>query len=81
MQKYLLIASFLTLGLATPVFAAQAPTEHFAIMDTVGNCAVVDTQPSQGSGLKILGNKGGYTSEADAAKAFGSTCKGKMDRI
>ena len=49
-------------------------------MDTVGNCAVVDTHPSTVRGLKILGVKAGYPSEADAQKALGSSCKSVIDR-
>jgi hypothetical protein len=79
-MKTYLIATFLMVGLASQVLAAPAPTPHFAVIDTVGNCAVVDTQPSKVSGLKILGDKGGYKSEADAQKALGSGCKSVMDR-
>ena len=39
MQKYL-IATALVLAAATPALAA----EHFAVIDTVGNCAVVELQ-------------------------------------
>jgi hypothetical protein len=76
----LLIASFLTIGLTTQVLAASAPTQHFAVIDTVGNCAVVDTQPSGTSGLKILGDRAGYSSEAAAQKALGPQCKSMIDR-
>ena len=80
MIKYL-IASTLILGLAGPALAAsQSGAEHFAVKDTVGNCAVVDTLPSKVSGLRIVGNKGGYGSISDAQKALGSECKSKIDR-
>ena len=79
-MKKFLIASFLTAGLATQVLAAQVPTQHFAVIDGVGNCAVVDTLPSKASGLKILGERKGYNSEAAAQKALGSQCKSVMDR-
>jgi len=49
-------------------------------MDTVGNCAVVDTLPSKVSGLKIVGDKVGYKTEAEAQKALGSECKSVIDR-
>jgi hypothetical protein len=76
----LLIASVLTVGLSTQVLAASAPTQHFAVIDSVGNCAVVDTQPSKASGLKILGDRHGYNNEAAAQKALGPQCKSMIDR-
>lgn len=76
-----LAATALALILASPALAVTANSnEHFAVMDTVGNCSVVDTQPSEASGLKILGDKGGYGSASDAKSAFGSGCKGTIDR-
>jgi hypothetical protein len=81
-MKTILIASLLTAGRAAPVFAAASTsTQHFAVKDTVGNCAVVDAQPSKVDGLKILGNKGGYSSIDDAKKALGSGCKSVIDRF
>ena len=79
-MKTYLIAGLLVAGLASQVLAAPAPTQHFAVIDTVGNCAVVDTHPGKLSGLKILGNKGGYKSEADAKKALGPKCKSVIGR-
>ncbi|MGO8841261.1 MAG: hypothetical protein ACLQF1_09055 [Methyloceanibacter sp.] len=79
-MKMYLIGSILTVGLATQALAAGAPTQHFAVMDTVGNCAVVDTLPSKVSGLKIVGDKVGYKTEAEAQKALGSECKSVIDR-
>lgn len=81
MKQYVL-AGALLVALATPALAA---TEHFAVVDTVGNCAVIDTKPSGYgvSGLKILGEKSGYSSIDAAAKALksdSSTCKGMIDR-
>ena len=49
MKRYV-AATLLIVGLAAPAFAA----EHYAVMDTVGNCSVIDTLPSHVSGLKIL---------------------------
>jgi hypothetical protein len=40
----------------------------------------VDTLPSKVSGLKIVGNKAGYASVADAQKALGLGCIGKIGR-
>jgi hypothetical protein len=58
----------------------QTATKHFAIKDTVGNCSVIDVQPSWTSGMQLLGNKNGYSSVKDAQAAVGSDCKGKIDR-
>ncbi len=82
MKRYL-TASLLLAALATPAFAATA--EHYAVIDTVGNCAVIDTKPSPYdiSGLKILGQKGGYSNMDAAQKALksdGSQCKGTVER-
>jgi len=80
-MKTYLTASLLLVALATPAFAA----EHFAVVDTVGNCSVIDTKPSpyNVSGLKILGNERGYSSPATAEKALksdSSRCKGMIQR-
>jgi hypothetical protein len=58
-------------SLVTPALAAG---QHYAVKDTVGNCAVIDERPSptEISGLTILGNKSGYDSIAAAQKALGS---------
>jgi hypothetical protein len=55
------------IGLATPVLAAD--TRYYLEMDTVGNCSVVDSKPSEHAGMTILGDKNGYASKEDAAKA------------
>ncbi|HEX2448495.1 MAG TPA: hypothetical protein VHK26_09970 [Methyloceanibacter sp.] len=69
------------MSLVTPALAAG---QHYAVKDTVGNCAVIDERPSptEISGLTILGNKSGYDSIAAAQKALGSGagCKGMVDR-
>jgi hypothetical protein len=59
--------------------------DHWAVNDTVGNCAVVDSRPSPYdiSGLKILGDKGGYSSLSAAQKEIKSdkgACKGYVSR-
>ena len=41
---------------------------HYVVVDTVGNCAVVDAKPADG--LKIIGDKNGYTSSDSANKAL-----------
>ena len=60
--------------------SGQAPTKHFAIKDTVGNCSVIDFLPSRASGMQLLGNKNGYPSVRDAQAAFGPNCKAKIER-
>jgi hypothetical protein len=82
MKRYL-TASLLLAALATPAVAATA--EHYAVIDTVGNCAVIDTKPSPygTSGLKILGQKSGYANMDAAQKALksnSSQCKGTVER-
>ena len=42
--------------------------EHYVVVDTVGNCAVVDAKPADG--LKIIGDKSGYASSEAANKAL-----------
>ena len=80
-MKNYLIATLITVGLATSAFAAPAAqSQHFAVMDTVGNCAVVDSLPSTASGLKILGDKTGYSKQAEAQKILGPSCKSVIDR-
>jgi hypothetical protein len=69
------IASMLMFTLATSALAAGA--KYYVEMDTVGNCSVVDSKPSASSGMKIMGDKGGYASKEDAGKALkGLKCKG-----
>jgi hypothetical protein len=95
-----LIASLLLVGLTAPAFAATmtnqdardvapnfnyAAKDHWAVIDTVGNCAVVDSRPSAYdiSGLKILGDKSGYSSLSRAEqelKSDRSACKGTVSR-
>jgi hypothetical protein len=45
-----------------------ATAKHYVVLDTVGNCAVVDARP--GDGLEIIGDKGGYASLESANKAL-----------
>ena len=42
------------------------------------NCSVVDSKPSASSGMKIMGDKGGYASKEDATKALKGLPKGKV---
>jgi hypothetical protein len=48
----------------------------------VGNCSVVDSKPGQSSGLKIVGDKGGYSSSDAASKVLKDMtkkCKGVVE--
>ena len=45
-----------------------AIARHYVVMDTVGNCAVVDAKPADG--LKIIGDKNGYASSEAANKTL-----------
>jgi len=55
----LLLGAFATTALA-------ADARYFVVTDTVGNFSVVDSKPGQSSGLKIVGDKGGYSSSRPA---------------
>ena len=51
---------------------------HYVVLSEAGHCTVVDSKPSAGSNLKIVGVKGGYTSLEAANKAlkdFKAECK------
>lgn len=101
-MKKLAIASVLLLGLTAPAFAASSMSQqdskdtnpnfsyqaksHWAVIDTVGNCAVIDAQPGSydTSGLKILGNKNGYPSFSEAKNELNSNkgvCKGMVGSV
>jgi hypothetical protein len=59
----------------------QTTNKHFAIEDTMGNCSILDGPPSNTSGMRIIGDKNGYSSAQDAQAALGlADCKGKIDR-
>ena len=58
----------------------QTATKHFAIRDTAGNCSVIDAQPSQASGMQVIGDKNGYSSIADAQAVLSWNCKAKIER-
>jgi len=64
-------------GQSVPVLSTPL---HFVVVDTVGNCAVVDDKPADG--LKIIGDKAGYTSSEAAIKvmkAAKTECKGTVE--
>jgi hypothetical protein len=56
------------------------------VVDTVGNCLVIDTKPGAYdiNGLKLLGNKTGYCNESAAQKCpqvgSGRCVKGMISR-
>ena len=52
---------------AAPV-PPPATVKHYVVLDTVGNCAVVDARP--GDGLEIIGDKDGYASLESANKTL-----------
>ena len=74
MKKTLVVMIAFT-SMAGTAFAAGA--KYFVEMDTVGNCSVVDSKPSASAGMTILGDKNGYASQDDAAKALKGLPKGK----
>ena len=57
-----------------------AIARHYVVMDTVGNCAVVDAKPADG--LKIIGDENGYASSEAANKTLSNAkaeCKGSVN--
>jgi hypothetical protein len=48
-----------------------AAVMHYLVLDTAGNCAVVDSKPSAG----IIGDSGGYASLESAKSALKAECK------
>jgi hypothetical protein len=73
------ITSVLVATLTTSALAAG--TKYYVEIDTVGNCSVVDSKPSAGSGMKLMGDKGGYASKEEAAKALKALPSGKCKGI
>ena len=62
--------------------ASPAMAEHYVVVDTVGNCAVVDAKPADG--LKIIGDKSGYASSEAANKALKDAkpeCKDSVETL
>jgi uncharacterized membrane protein len=53
-------------GSGTP----RATVIHYVVLGEAGHCTVVDSKPSAGSSLKIVGDQGGYTSLESANKAL-----------
>ena len=46
---------------------------HYVVVDEVGHCTVVDSKPSAGSRLKIVGDQDGYTTLESASEALKDT--------
>jgi hypothetical protein len=78
-MKKVVIAGLALLAMAGSALAAKA--RYYVEMDTVGNCSVVDSKPSAGAGMKILGDKGGYASKDAATKALKGLPKGKCKGV
>jgi hypothetical protein len=74
-----IIIAIALIALTTPVLAANA--RFFLEIDTVGNCSVVDSKPGEHAGMTILGDKNGYASKQDAAKALKALPKDKCKGI
>ncbi len=70
------ISLTLATTLTTPAFAA---TKYYAVIDTVGNCSVLEAAPVPD--LKILGEQRGYNSKDAAKKAIKDHegCKGIVE--
>jgi hypothetical protein len=60
----------------TASVAPSATPKHYLVADTVGNCSVIDSKPSDG--LKGIGQKDGYASKelANEAMKREPKCKG-----
>ena len=78
-MKKTLVVMIALMSMAGTALAAGA--KYFVEMDTVGNCSVVDSKPSASAGMKILGDKNGYASQEDAAKALKALPKGKCKGV
>jgi hypothetical protein len=78
MNKMMMITIAL-IGLTSHALAASA--RYYLEIDTVGNCSVVDSKPSEHAGMTILGDKNGYASKEDAAKGLKAPPKDKCRGI
>jgi hypothetical protein len=66
MKQYLIAAALLA-GLSMPALAANQQ-QHYVVRDFTGYCAVLDSHPSPGSHLKIIGK--GYDTRSAAEQAL-----------
>jgi hypothetical protein len=76
-RRYL-IASLLLAAQAMPALAAD---NFYVVVDRAGYCAVVNSQPTATSDLKIIGDKGGFASKEAADKALKESAKGQCKNI
>ena len=56
--------------------APSTTARHYLVLDTVGNCSLIDAKPN--GGLKIVGEKGGYASKEGANQAMKDEAKCKV---
>jgi hypothetical protein len=73
-----LIASLFLAAQATPALAAG---NFYIVVDTAGYCAVVESEPSATSDLKIIGDEGGYASKEAADKALKDSVNGQCKNV
>jgi hypothetical protein len=76
-MKAYIVASLLTVGLAMPAFAAE---KYFMTVDTVGNCSVIQGNPSAGQ-TKTAGYDSAEAADKALAEARKDTekCKGVVE--
>lgn len=66
-MKTVVSASLLLVVASTPMFAQDfGDAQNYVVVDTVGNCSVINAEPSPG--LKVIGKNGGYDKEDSAEK-------------
>lgn len=77
-MKKITMAMIALIGIAAP--ALGAGTQYYVEKDTVGNCSVIDSKPSDHAGMTLLGDQNGYASKDDASNALKALpqdqCKG-----
>ena len=64
------VGSLLVLLFATTALAASP--RYYVVVGTGGYCSVVDSKPDAHSGLRIIGDKGGYAGLYTAKRALKS---------
>ena len=67
------LAALLLAGLASPAFAAGDAAKYYVVVDTVGNCSVIEGRVS--TGKTAIGEEDGYTSKDAAVKALEEVAK------
>jgi hypothetical protein len=83
-MKTVSLAVIVLIGTATAALACFAQknendenVRHYAEIDTVGDCSVVDSKPSASAGMTILGDQSGYATKEEATEAEKALPKGK----